>query len=786
MAKGTAYMTSNNKHEISRNIPRSIPIQVDESTIPLLTAYGCVLIEHDTGRNYIYTAINLKTKQREVISRRSMPLTTSGVEALVEKIRQSSVAGAGRLEADRLFGEVIAFDKCQEMLTEVFTKILPKHGYKIRKEQMSLAGHILNAIHRRCISLAEAEVRTGKTLAYLVPAIIAKRGRLNGYWNMSFYTGTPYMEMAHMPVVIATSSIALQKAIVKDYIPQLSDILLESGVIKTPLTSVIRKGREHYVCERKLRTHLPNERNLIIKEILESLFLPFAPIDLAEVDGLNAYVKRNISVPNRCDKRCLYRDSCLYLRFRGQVGSSNIDIQVCNHNYLLADTLHRADEKRPLIPNYQCVIIDEAHKFLSAARSMYGVELSCMSLLEIEDMVHGIRFSNESVQRVIRNTSKLMSNECTRLFRRLEEAAIYNEAEDETNRRTADIDNENQRHIRNIHNMADELIEHIFPEPVLGNGAGRKAQLLWELEQIRSHTSAIARQDNHICWLDVEEHDSRLCAIPKDLDRQLYDDLWQKGIPTILTSGTLSAAGDFSRIKRSLGIDLVSKYRLTETSKPSPFNFRENAMIYISETMPFPDRRDNNYILAVANEIELLVYASHGHAAILFTSYRVMNMVWEHLTERSIPFPLFRLDKGGIREIERFKKSGNGVLFAAGALWEGIDIPGDALSMIIIVKLPFAVPDPIGEYEQTLYADMNEYKENVIKPEMLIKTKQGAGRAVRMETDTAVIAILDSRVNRTGTYRACVLDILPDCYVTDDIDDVEGFFKVVKSPDYFI
>ena len=160
-------------------------------------------------------------------------------------------------------------------------------------------------------------------------------------------------------------------------------------------------------------------------------------------------------------------------------------------------------------------------------------------------------------------------------------------------------------------------------------------------------------------------------------------------------------------------------------------------------------------------------------------------MVWERLTERGIPFPMFRLDKGGLQEIAHFKHSGNGVMFSAGALWEGIDVPGDALSTLIVVKLPFAVPDPIGEYEQTLYQDMDEYKECVIVPEMLIKLKQGFGRLIRTETDTGIVAILDSRVNADGAYRERVLNALPKCYVTDDMSIVEGFMRVKKSPKYF-
>jgi ATP-dependent DNA helicase DinG len=155
------------------------------------------------------------------------------------------------------------------------------------------------------------------------------------------------------------------------------------------------------------------------------------------------------------------------------------------------------------------------------------------------------------------------------------------------------------------------------------------------------------------------------------------------------------------------------------------------------------------------------------------------------LKKRNLPYPMFRLDKGGVREIERFKKSGNGVLFASGAMWEGIDIPGDALSLLIIVKLPFAVPDPIGEYEQTLYPNMNEYKTCVVVPEMLIKLKQGFGRLIRTEKDTGVAAILDNRVNSTGAYRECVLNALPTCNITSDIGDVEAFIRLKKSSDYF-
>ena len=132
------------------------------------------------------------------------------------------------------------------------------------------------------------------------------------------------------------------------------------------------------------------------------------------------------------------------------------------------------------------------------------------------------------------------------------------------------------------------------------------------------------------------------------------------------------------------------------------------------------------------------------------------------------------------------KQSGNGVLFASGSMWEGIDVPGDVLSTLIIVKLPFTVPDPISEHERSMYANMEEYIFRVVVPEMLIKLKQGFGRLIRTEWDCGVVAILDCRVASDGAYREPVLEALPDCEVTDDIAVVRSHLELVKSPEFFM
>jgi ATP-dependent DNA helicase DinG len=162
-----------------------------------------------------------------------------------------------------------------------------------------------------------------------------------------------------------------------------------------------------------------------------------------------------------------------------------------------------------------------------------------------------------------------------------------------------------------------------------------------------------------------------------------------------------------------------------------------------------------------------------------------MNLVYANLERRGLAFPLMKLERSTSNAIEQFRKSGNGVLFASGALWEGIDLPGDALSMLIIVKLPFQVPDAISEYEREQYDDSRAYLNEVLVPDMLIKLKQGFGRLIRTETDTGVVALLDCRANENGAYHERVLNALPDCRVTSDIAEIDPFLREKKPAEYF-
>jgi Rad3-related DNA helicase len=885
------------KAEISRTPPEAAAAQRSyDCGIPIMFGFDCALCEQYSDAGYTYTAVNYLTGRSEVAAKRKNAFELRHEPDMARLLQNSRVAGFSRYQINRPVGQSLSMEKAKEILRHIFTVILPQYGYAVRQGQIELAEHILEALVRGETSLVEAGTGFGKSEAYLIPLIIVKLGRMNDRRNQSFYPGMQYADMSKLAAVVSTASIALQRAVVRQYIPKLSLILLENGVIDRPVTAILRKGREHYACRRNLKHHLTFVNDPVMRRELEQLLLPNANIDLAEIDGLSAFLKKKIGVPVRCPENCKYRQSCRFLELREQAGAFFYDVQVTNHQMLLADTLNRANGRTPLLPNYQLVIFDESHKLADAARSLYGTELSDQSAKDAVAAVAAYRFKREGTQKPAMKAAKKLKNVSAKLFSILLSVSNKDDSDDE--RLTVVADYEAVRQLINYRDVAERLItvlrdemfgakagavlewaqgrykasvaaidlnkllaehaetrehqrsvqhrqavrlhqalcrlpgivkhiqneesnrldapygmnperyvlrqehssvkdtiwrqiEHIMlSDRIRIQGGEPAASLIWDLEQVRESADALAKRDENICWLERGESETLLCATPKNLPDRLYAGQWSKGIPAILTSGTLSASGDFARIKQTLGLNKPGG-RVTAISKESPYDYRENCLLYLSESVPFPDPHSENYIAAVTDEVERLIRASNGHAAVLFTSYYVMGVVHNKLKQRGLPYELFRLERGTSNAIERFRNckaetGRQGVLFASGALWEGIDIPGDALSMLIIVKLPFPIPDAISEYERTRYPDFRAYRDAVILPDMLIKLKQGFGRLIRSETDTGVAAILDCRANSTGSYREQALNALPECGVTSGVAEVERFLKAKKSEDYFI
>ncbi|MDA3847283.1 MAG: ATP-dependent DNA helicase, partial [Vallitaleaceae bacterium] len=237
--------------------------------------------------------------------------------------------------------------------------------------------------------------------------------------------------------------------------------------------------------------------------------------------------------------------------------------------------------------------------------------------------------------------------------------------------------------------------------------------------------------------------------------------------------------------QKELGMHIAFESRIHQVSKESPFNHKENCLLHIPKNLPYPSYSDKNYLIEIGNKIEALVNASNGHAMVLFTSYKPLKIVYENLKHRLSDYEMILMSRGKKDSINRFKQSKNGVLFATGSAWEGVNIPGDLLSHLIVVNLPFPIPDPISEYERTMYSSMESYIDAVVVPKMLIKLRQGIGRLIRRETDSGVISILDARAGKEGKYHGQVIQALPDCKQAVNIKNVKDFYTNMKSSDFY-
>ena len=624
---------------------------------------------------------------------------------------------------------------------QIFREILLRHGMAVREEQIALCHEVLDTLYNKEISLCEAGVGIGKTLAYLVACIL---------WQMH------RPSQLKMPVAISTSSVALQDAILNEYLPDLSAVLLSEGIITAPITAVVRKGKERFVCDARLSER---QAKAISKGSRQKGSLRMAEnvLDLDHIPGLSRYDRCRICVPQSCPRDCFLRLDCRYQQYLRD--SMKPDIQICNHNYLLANASHRLEERPLLLRQYQALVVDEAHKLPDAARQMYTETLSADDMDELCFLLQQAHFKGLSKR--LRTAFLTLSISCAPSFA-MPKRKISIPFNLTPFRQAAIADSIN-------------LLQYIGSQPDMPH------YLQYRLAETESLLRLFLLDvPTRILYLEFSA-DGQLtfCAASNRVPQLLRSALWNTREPTILTSGTLTAAGDFDHTKQLLGLAAYAPLRHFRAE--SPFNYRKKCLLYI------PARRaaavpENQYL---ADQIVRLTAACHGHALVLFTSYRQMRNVYDALGGR-LTFPVFQAGRGQNRSIQQFRQSGNGVLFAAGSCWEGIDFPGDMVSLLIIAKLPFPIPDPVSDYKRQQYPNLRDYINAEIIPEMQKKLRQGFGRAIRTEQDSCVVAILDERAGIGGKYHDAALAALPTCPTTEKIEDVQQFIREQKRPDYFL
>lgn len=657
-----------------------------------------------------------------------------------------------------MFYKVEYEKKAHQEVEKIFRVLLPEQGLAVREEQIRLCHEMLDTLLGESIALCDAGVGIGKTYAYLVACVLLRKYSLLTERRNS---------LKHRPVVVSTSSIALQKAILSEYIPFLSRVFVEQGIIQSPLRAVVRKGKEHFVCDNRLEQRIEairyKQKNTAQKEALLSLRKYY---DMDTVKELSGFDRRMVCVPKFCPRECPGRQMCRYQRYLEESRKQDVFIQICNHNYLLADAFHRAEGYKPLLSDYRALIVDEAHKLPEAVRQMFGKNL-CMGdirevayYLEREHQKEEARILRTVIQDVlgvigaehrigkgIRENFTLTVDSAVSLCEGMEMLEFLLEK----------LERSVPKWIRNRLEEAKKVLD------CFGNNDGK-----------------------YVCYLHLDaEHLPILCAASREIPELLRKMLWdrEESLSAILTSGTLKAGAGFTRTRQITGLE--GRAGVQEYVAESPFSYEQNCLLYLPKTLEHCRRGSWEEAEMVAKHIHSLICSTYGHTLVLFTSYTLMGSVYQILRD-SLPFPMVEVWRHSQEEILRFKTMENAVLFAAGSCWEGVDFPGDMVSSLIIVKLPFAVPDPISEAEKETYDSLESYIQTIIVPDMQKKLRQGFGRAIRTETDTCVVSILDIRAAKGGRYHEEVLCALPSCRIAEELRDVQEFIRSRKGVEYYL
>lgn len=613
----------------------------------------------------------------------------------------------------------------------------------VREEQIALCHFMIDSMQRRRIALCDVGTGIGKTYAYLAAAVLFR---------------SCYPSRGAQSITISTATVALQEAICREYLPFLSRVLLKNRVIDRPLYAAVRKGKERFVCDIRLAQRLEAVREKEKNEKqFKALFSLRGKLDLDQLPELSGFDRRQVCVPAHCPSNCPGARSCRYHRYLWEVSRCESMIQICNHNYLLADAVHRLEGRRPLLNDSRLLIVDEAHRLPETARQMCACSVSTTDLTELCSLLErehlpGSQALRGSVQELTHSlTEPGQRSPCT--------AFLLTEKRKEA--------------LQNTISLLRRLLAERRSLPF---------SLHYRLEETERLLSIFRRRDKHYVLTLRSHRDGsfQLRANVRDTPAQLRRLLWEQEIPAVLTSGTLMTGGSFERTRRTLGISC----RWTEIKAASPFPYQENCLLYFPvnpTTVRFGSREEADWI---AEQILYLLTATNGHTLVLFPSYSLMSTT-AHRLRGKLSVPLMEVRRHAQDVIRQFKQCENAVLFASGSCWEGVDFPGDMVSSLILPRLPFSAPDPLSEAEREQYPTLEDYIREAVVPEMQRKLRQGFGRAIRTETDVCAVSILDRRACPGGRYHQAVLNALPECPVTRSVGEIEAFLRFKKGPEYF-
>ncbi|MDP7530008.1 MAG: helicase C-terminal domain-containing protein [Candidatus Scalindua sp.] len=683
-------------------------------------------------------------------------------------------------------------------------------SYELRPQQMDMALTIEKSIEENKHLIIEAGTGVGKSMAYLIPFI---------FWTVR----------NKKKVVISTYTKTLQEQLIKKDLPFLRNALrsandntrqnnLPGQEDKFDFSYTLCVGGQNYLCLRRfnqLQMHGLIDTKKEVKELQEIIQWEGqtksglrSELDFEPSQSVWSKVCRESDL---CfGKKCLFNDDCYYYKARRK--EYKAQILVTNHHLFFANLVNEGR----VLPDFDAVVFDEAQTLEDVATSYFGIAISNFNVKFLLDSILNPKTGKGLITRLFKPSDKTVAA----IRETLDEARhasdlFFSEITEKYGtgskttriRKKGVINNYLSKPLSNLSGALESLLNLVTVEEerleifVFAN----------RCRETNKNISIIINQEleEYVYWAEIEKRTNSLgllnhkytrCSlfaapinIAEDFEKQIFD----KIRPVILTSATLSVNGNFNYIKERLGIpdctpaghfhreefdsDITNSGDFCEKIIGSPFNFSENALIYVPDNIQDPNQEPDAYRHNITKHIEEIISLTQGRSFILFTSFEMLNAVYKKIKDDMDTYTLFKQgDKPRYQLLEEFKASKNPVLFGTATFWQGVDVPGKALKCVIITKLPFAVPsDPIIEARMELLKSQNKnpFMDYQV-PQAITLLRQGFGRLIRTATDTGIVAILDPRI-KSKFYGKFFLNSLPGCEKTSDIKDIKNFLALV-------
>ncbi|MGZ8219748.1 ATP-dependent DNA helicase [Methylomagnum sp.] len=616
-------------------------------------------------------------------------------------------------------------------------------GYKPRPQQVAMAESVAEALKTNGCLVAEAGTGTGKTLAYLVPAILSGK-----------------------KTIVSTATKTLQDQLFR------KDLPLVRRALSEPFRPALLKGRGNYLCLYRMENAFGvkaghGEKDIQALEAVRRWSKTTVSGDIAEASGVpessQLWPAVTSTVDNCLGQECPKYADCFLVKARR--AAQEADVLVVNHHLVWADWTLRNDGFGEILPEAQAIIVDEAHQFLESAAQFLGLSLSSRQL---SDLTHDIaieRFKDAP-------DARGLLDEAERLERLNADLRLVLGEDSRRDAWHAVADDPAVGEVLaalrwQLATLTDELKAVAMRGKGLESCAKRCADLAVRLELFLAEDTG-----ETVRWFETRKRGFSLNRTPLAVAEEFAKFRQSSKAAWVFASATLTVGGKFDHFTGQFGLrDAVCQ------AWDSPFDYRHQSLLYLPPGLPDPGTQDYNR--AALRAVVPVLRASRGRAFVLFTSHQAL-LEAAALLPLAVDYPLFvQGAQPKTALLEQFKRAGNGVLLGTASFWEGVDVPGTALSCVIIDKLPFAAPsDPVlsARLDSLKKAGLNPFSVHQL-PAAIITLKQGVGRLIRDQGDRGVLMICDPRLV-SRSYGKLFLDSLPDIPRSRSVRDVEQFFAL--------